>query len=326
MSFSIPDVKTTFDEKFYMTYSRDRPNELIPWIEKHSVPLLTNALHRWSNNTDSFMDMWKYDTDHVIDAGGYNVQSTYADRWGNIKVDEEDVKAELETESPFYPWKVEDYHEWLSQYEDEIEWASVMDYACEDRFDNLWSVQDRVDTTIENTIKHYDLDPDYEVLPVLQGRSVDSYIESYNRLEDAGIKPNVIGLGTICRLSSTEEILEVESKVRDYIDVDFVHGFGVKVDSFSRGATFSSADSAAWVYGASNGRVYTLEQNGDKLRRVEHQEDCSVIRTVESFKTYYAYVTWLKSGKSAVPIEPRLDFREEYENGMDEETFRKRWV
>jgi hypothetical protein len=313
------------DEKFYMTYSRDRPNELIPWIEANDVPLLENAMHRWG--ADGFMDMWQYDTEQVIDAGGYNVQSKYADRWGNRRKSDSEITAETESESPFYPWTVEQYHSWLSKWSDTFEWATVMDYACEERFDTLWSVDERVDATIENTIAHYDMDPDYKVLPVLQGRSIEDYVRSYERLEDAGIPLDHVGLGTVCRLSSTEEIIDFEQQIRDLLDTKVIHGFGVKVDSFERGAKFESADSAAWVYGASNGRIYLLEQDGDNLKKIEREEDSSLIRTVESFKSYYAYVTYLKDGESAVETEPRVSFKDEYlTTDMTEEQFREEWV
>lgn len=315
------------DSKFYMTYSRDRPNELIPWIEKHGVPILENAMHRWSYPTSSFMDMWEYDTEQVIDAGGYNVQSNYADAYGNVIADEKEVEDELSCESPFYPWDVGEYHTWLSNNSNTFDWATAMDYACEERFDPLWSVEDRIDATIDNTIEQFNKNPDYNLLPVLQGRSVDEYVYSYDTLKDHGIPVDTIGLGTICRLSSTDEIVRVENEVRERLDVDAIHGFGVKVDSFNRGAQFDTADSAAWVYGASNGRIYILNSTDGKLIKVEKNEESSLIRTVESFKTYYAYVTYLKSGESAVPTKPRLEFADEYATGgMDEDEFRNRWV
>jgi len=310
-----------------MTYTRDRPNELAPWLQEHNVPILTNALHRWSENTDRFMDMWEYDTDHVIDAGGYNVQSHFADRWGNLKVDDSTLIDEKFSDEPFYPWTVDQYHEFLSTHSDEFEWATVMDYACEERFDSLWSVDSRVEATVENTINHFNKDPDYKVLPVLQGRSIEDYERSYDMLNDHGIPTNHVGLGTVCRLSSTKEIINFENKIRNTLDVDDIHGFGVKVDSFTRGAEFETADSAAWVYGASHGRIQLLERknNGD-LRMREEKSNDSLIRTVESFKTYYAYVTWLKSGTPAIDVEPLFEFADQFDDTMTRDEYKDRWV
>jgi len=280
------------DKRFYMTYARSRPNELVPFIEEHSVPLLTNAFHRWSDNTDRFLHMWEYDTPHVIDAGGYNVQAAY------MKAnDVSEYADEIESSSePFYPYSLDEYHEWLQNHTDEFEWATAMDYACEDRFNELWSVEDRIEATFENTLKHFNKDPSYKVLPVLQGRSVEDYVEFYDRLEDHGIPTDHLGLGTICRLSSEKRIANLEQKVRERTDVDRLHGFGVKIEAFKHGAEFDSADSQAWVYSASNGKVIVDE--GDRMRRIPHND--SLTRTVESFKNYYSYVTRLQSGESAV--------------------------
>lgn len=289
--------------KFYMTYARSRPNELVPWIEQNNVPLLTNAVHRWSERStreDGFLSMWEYDTDHVVDAGGYNVQA----KW----MKENDVSQRgverYKNDAPFYPWTIEQYHNWLCENSEEFEWACVMDYACEERFDGLWSVEQRIQATLDNTIEHFNYNPDYQLLPVLQGRSVEQYVKSYDYLKDHGIPVDYVGLGTICRLSSEKKIVELEKEVREKTGVKDIHGFGVKVNAYKHGANFETADSQAWVYGASNGRVYRLLKENDNLKLTEQDlpED-SMTRTVESFKNYYAYVSWLKDGESALTDE-----------------------
>lgn len=296
-------------QRFYMTYARSRPTELVPWIEEHSVPLLTNAVHRWSTNTDRFLDMWEYDTPHVIDAGGYNVMASWVSQSGSVVAEysDRDIINEVASETPFYPWTVDEYHEWLATHSDEFEWATVMDYACEDRFNELWDYEDRVDATFDNTVKQYsilqDSDADYKLLPVLQGRTVDEYVTFYERLERAGIPTDHVGVGTICRLSSEKRIVDLEQRIRERIGNTRLHGFGIKVNAFKHGATFDSADSQAWVYDASNGRV--LLNTPDGLRRISH--DNSKVRTVESFKHYYAYVTKLQQGTAAVDCMYRDD-------------------
>lgn len=284
-----------------MTYARSRPKQLVPWIEEHNVPLLTNAVHRWSerkNSEDDFLSMWEYETDHVIDAGGYNVQA----KWLKNN-DIRDIGVErYRNDAPFYPWTVEQYHNWLTEHQDEIEWATAMDYACEDRFSELWDVEQRIEATLENTIQQYDMEPEYKLLPVLQGRNVEDYVYCYDYLKDHGIPVDYVGLGTVCRLSSEKKIVELEKDIREQTDVKQIHGFGVKVASYKHGATFDTADSQAWVYGASNGKVYRLKNIDDGgLRLVEEKlPNDSATRTIESFKNYYAYVTWLKTGKSAL--------------------------
>lgn len=315
------------ESRFYMTYARSRPNELVPWIEEHSVPLLTNAVHRWSENTDRFLPMWEYDTPHVIDAGGYNVQRAWVaertDFYGAmekhhaLEAVENDPLAhweELGCDEPFYPFTVGEYHEWLSEHSEEFEWATAMDYACEEKFDPLWSVEKRREATIENTIAHYDLDPDYEVLPVLQGRSVDDYVDSFEQLEDHGIPTDHLGIGTVCRMSSEKRIVRFENEIRDRIGDVRLHGFGVKIEAFKHGGTFESADSQAWVYPASNGKV--VLDDGNRLRSVKMPDNAKV-RTVESFKNYYSYVTRLQQGESAVDVDSGV------EESMDDDSARE---
>lgn len=293
------------ESRFYMTYSRTRPNELSPWIAEHNVPLLENALHRWSEATESFLPMWEYDTPHhVIDAGGYNVMASYVDRGGNLEADRSEVEHELEKDTPFYPWTVEEYHNWLAEHEDEFKWANVMDYACEDRFSELLTVGQRRELTFEATVEQFnqlqDSNADYELLPVLQGRSVDDYVAFYERLEAQGIPTDYVGVGTICRISSEKKLAKYEAEIRARTGVEALHGFGIKIDAFRHGATFDTADSQAWAYHPTNGRA--VLDDGDRLRRVT-MSDNSLARTVASFKHYYSYVSRLQQDESAVDLD-----------------------
>jgi hypothetical protein len=305
-----------------MGYSRTRPNH-IPRIfegdadveliggelnmvesDHDEIPILTNAMHRWSGPKQEFLGPWEYDTQRVLDSGGYNVQADYSDHNGDIydNVSQSDIEEQLEQDAPFYPWTVEQYHGWLFENRQQFEWAAVMDYACEERFDRLWSVEDRIDATIENTIRQFDLHGgEYDLLPVLQGRSLDDYIECYDRLEAAGVPVRKCGLGTVCRLSSSEKIVELEKSLREAREFDYIHGFGVKVDSFSRGATFESADSQAWVWDASHGKESIYNGSGIMTREC----DDSLRRTVVSFREYYRHVYALRNGED--PLGPLQD-------------------
>lgn len=304
---------------FYMTYARSRPDwippiaagekdvsitdsgsvELVDY-DHEQIPILTNVTHRWSDAKGEFLSPFEYETRRCFDSGGYNVQARYADRNGDLKdgVSQHDVKRELSHESPFYPWSVEQYHEWLADHSDTFEWAAVMDYACEERFDSLWSVEDRVDATIRNTIRHFDVhNREYDLVPVLQGRTLWDYIDCYDRLDAAGIPLDRVGLGTVCRLSSSEAIVELEQRLRERREFESIHGFGVKVDSFRRGATFETADSQAWVYDASHGNEVRYVDG----RLEKHHCGDSLRRTVVSFREYYRHVHQLRTGEDPLP-------------------------
>lgn len=299
-------AETTVDlPAFFMTYARSRPQTLVPYIEKHNIPLLTNAVHRWSDNTDRFLDMWEYDTTHTIDAGGYNVQRQWVSErekfYGEmttdhataaIQSDSDEWDEERQKDSPFYPWGVREYHDWLESHADEFAWATAMDYACEAKFDPLWSRDERIEATFENTVRQYDMDPSYELLPVLQGRSADEYVAFYERLEDQGLPTDYVGLGTVCRLSSEKELASIEQEVRERTGVDKLHGFGVKVEAFKHDATFDSADSQAWAYYPSNGKAVIADDG--KLRQIQMTKThLSLERTTISFKEYYNHASTL---------------------------------
>lgn len=304
---------------FYMTYARSRPDWIPPIAagekdvaiagdgsielvdsDHEPIPLLTNATHRWTDAQEAFLDPFEYETRRSFDSGGYNVQARFADRNGELEDDvtQGDVGDELATEVPFYPWSVEDYHRWLCQHADSFEWAAVMDYACEERFDCLWSAQDRVDATVKNTIRHFDRHSgEYGLLPVLQGRTLEDYLDCYDRLDEAGIPLERVGLGTVCRLSSSEAIVDLEQQLRERREFESIHGFGVKVDSFSRGAGFETADSQAWIWDASHGNE--VRYVGGSLDKVSC--DNSLRRTVVSFREYYRHVAQLRTGEDPLP-------------------------
>lgn len=256
--------------QFHMTYARSAKDLIVPYAEWRNIPIMTNASHRYSD-VNGFLELWDYDTPHIVDSSGYTVMKEYGG----------------------YPWSVEDYHNWLSS-SGGFDWAAVMDYACEEKFDEKMSVQERMDRTIENTIEHFELDPDYNLLPVLQGRTVEQYLESYDRLKEHGIPVDRVGLGTVCRISSSKKIVETERRLREETDIEWIHGFGVKINAYKLGATFESADSQAWVYPASNGNAY-IEGDG-KLETVE-MGDSPQARTFSCFKSYYDYVNRIANMK-----------------------------
>jgi len=309
------------DSRFHMAYSNGRWEQLRPWIEKHNVPLLINATSRWSRNRDVFLHMRDYDTPFIIDAGGYNVQS-YHDTHSPTS-----VQQELASDHPFYPWSVQEYHNWLSENQQLFDWACVMDYACEERFDDVWSVEQRMQSTLDNTIEQFNMDPEYDLVPVIQGRSIDQYIDFTDTLQDYGIDVSEVGLGTVCRLSNTNEIISVEQELRERTDIERMHGFGVKIGAYKKGVNFESADSAAWNYPSASGRMLYLSAENGNITTKRVDVDSNLMATVESFMSYYTYVTHLKSGSYATPLDERLEFTHLYETGqIDSEGDYLRWI
>jgi hypothetical protein len=269
--------------------------------------MLKNATLRWSEAKQEFLHMWEYNNPRVIDSGGYNVQADVLKGGGPLP---RRLDWYLHSEgAPIYPFSVKKYHDWLTENSGEFDWAAVMDYACEERFDPLWSVTDRIEATIHNTIKQFDmLSGEYDLLPVLQGRCLDDYLYCYDRLKEVGIPVERCGLGTVCRISSSDEIVDLEHQLRERREFEHIHGFGVKIEAYKMGASFESADSQAWVWHASHGEEY--RDGGHRLESLYVQPSvypelgrshCSLRRTVTSFREYYRYVSRLRGEESALP-------------------------
>lgn len=255
---------------FYMTYHYQYPDIILPMCERKNIPMMVNASSRWSDATGRFLDLihTTESTPLVIDSGGYNVQHNHGE----------------------YPWTVEQYHEWLRNLDRDFEWAAGMDYACEEDFDDIWSVEERRKASLDNLIKHLELDPDYKVLPVLQGRTINQWLEYYDWLEDHGIDTSYVGLGTVCRQANSKKIVEIENALRERTNIDKIHGFGVKIEAYKYGASFETADSEAWAYESANGRVGVFTGGG--YERFHCDDD--VVRKTTTFLSYYLYVKHLR--------------------------------
>lgn len=257
---------------FYMTYNGNRYKHLLlPAANANNIPIMRNAYDRYSTATNQFLELNDVPTtgNLVIDSGGFNV---------------------LNERMKHYPWTVAEYHEWLDALDIEFNWAAIMDFACESRFNDLLSKEERMQKTLENTIAHYDLEPDYPLLPVLQGRTLQDYLEFYDRLDEHGIPTEYVGLGTVCRQSNTTTIVDIERGIRANTDIEKIHGFGVKITAFKLGATFDTADSNAWNMEPSNGNI--VFDGGEKLDVYKSENPRR--RAYRSFLEYYKYASRLQ--------------------------------
>lgn len=262
----IPETEGTF----YMTYDGSNVDEVLPWLERNNIPTMKNASNYWKPKEEEWTSPPDWDSPLIVDCGGYNVQLKYGE----------------------YPWSIESYNDWLNRNSDRVDWAPVMDYACEDRFNDKWHYKERMEATLENTIEQFELEQDgWKLVPVLQGRNIQDYVRFYDWLSDHGIPTDYVGLGTVCRLSNTRKIVSMENKLRKRTDVDKIHGFGVKIEAYKNGAKFESSDSAAWMYPVSFGDYYSYTGSVSKgLVRKELDDDEASIRRLKTMKNYYKYV------------------------------------
>jgi len=255
---------------FYMTC--EKRSRIRAAIESESVPVMQNVMLYHGGN--GLRDFNPYDTSYVLDSGGYSAMNEYGGA---------------------FPWSVKEYHEWLQNAyaERPFDWAAVMDLACEPAFDDVMTVAERQDKTLENTLKHFNHDPDYPLLPVLQGREIDQWIAFHDRLVDHGIDTTYVGVGTLCRQSSSKQIANIEQALRARTDIEAIHGFGVKISAFNYGAVFESADSQAWSWQTKFGNKYTLTStNPPEFKTVDYKNSKQAHR--ESFEAYYPRAVYLQ--------------------------------
>lgn len=158
----------------------------------------------------------------------------------------------------------EQYVAELARYEEQIgqmDWAAPQDWMCEPPMlaRTGLTVAEHQRRTVDNFLRltelwsQYGDHPECPVMPVLQGWTIDDYLHCAILYERAGVDLYrdypVVGVGSVCKRESTEEI---ESVFRVLASLDLpLHGFGVKTAGLSRyGRYLVSADSMAWSYAA----------------------------------------------------------------------------
>ena len=141
----------------------------------------------------------------------------------------------------------------VRRYRDEIgrmDWAAPQDWMCEPFMvaKTGLSVREHQRRTLDNYLELRTLDASLPFIPVLQGWTRDDYLRHVDDYQAAGIDLDAegrVGLGSVCRRQSTDEIGEIVAS----LDGLRLHGFGVKGDGIRRyGWMLASADSMAWSY------------------------------------------------------------------------------
>lgn len=250
-----------------------RRGQLEDLVSNGDIQVMRNVMQFKNKNSLSVSE--PNAKNYVLDSGGYTAMNEFG---GD------------------FPWSVGEYHEWAqSMYEKKpFSWVAVMDLACEPAFDDVISVSERIDRTVENTIKLLEHDPEYPVLPVLQGREIEQWIGCYDKLRDHGIDPEFAGVGTLCRQTSGNKIKEIIRALRSRTDIDAFHGFGVKSTAFKAGVELESADSQAWAWPLKYGMKLSLSNDTPPKLEREDYEDGEDNLHAQCFNAYYTHVSRLQ--------------------------------
>ena len=169
----------------------------------------------------------------ALDSGGYT---------------ELDGRGEWSTTPQRYVDDVRRYADGLGM----MDWASPQDWMCEPWIlkNTGLTVEQHQNLTVENFATLRYLAPEIAWTPVLQGWSLKDYDRCAKLYEVCGFdlsSMDVVGVGSVCRRQSTEEIGEVFTHLHDELGLTNLHGFGVKAAGLTRYADkLKSSDSMAW--------------------------------------------------------------------------------
>lgn len=137
-----------------------------------------------------------------------------------------------------------------------MDFAAQQDWMCEPAIlkKTTLSVKEHQQRTIDNYLELCQLDPTIPWLPVLQGWTLDDYLQ----IIDLYYKHNVplhtlplVGLGSVCRRQNTKEIESIIYTITTQVPNIQLHGFGIKSQGLRLyGRLLASCDSMAWSYQA----------------------------------------------------------------------------
>lgn len=163
----------------------------------------------------------------------------------------------------------ETYVRAVARYDAEIggmEWAAPQDWMVEPQAlaATGLTAAEHLRRTVANLPVLRELWPQYSdascpIVPSLQGdseapTSADDHLSCIGLYEREGIdlvREPLVGIGSVCRLQSTNRIGAVAGAIADALPGVPLHGFGLKIQGLSQVAhLLASADSQAWSRGA----------------------------------------------------------------------------
>jgi hypothetical protein len=156
-----------------------------------------------------------------------------------------------------WTWTAQRYAELVSELHDRmggLDWIAPQDWMCEPFITEKTgkTVEEHLELTVANGLELRRLLPDKPVKFVVQGYRIDQYLRCVDLYRQAGVDlaaEPFVGVGSVCRRESTDEILDV---FRELHGAGLrMHGFGVKSAGFRKYARYlTSADSLAWSFNA----------------------------------------------------------------------------
>lgn len=178
-----------------------------------------------------------------IDSGGFQAAVHYDDK---------------------YPYDARELFEWAKSID--ADFVAGMDWACEEAdalreaptvtvtADTIASVPERIERSIEDQIRQAEVHEEgnwpFTFVPTVQGYSVSDYRYCARRLRQAGVARPYMGLGSVCKRDSPQQIFRILQACQEELPHTEFHLFGatrrVWKDKKFYGY-FVSADTHAWA-------------------------------------------------------------------------------
>jgi len=157
-----------------------------------------------------------------------------------------------------------------------------MDYMCEPFVLERTglTVKEHQARTIDNQIKIMDLLDKYDIrgefAGCIQGWQIEDYLTHIDDLKKNGLITRRMGVGSVCRRNSKNQILEVLRAIKNELPAVKLHGFGVKTDILKEPVVYEcldSCDSMAWSF---DGRREETKQCSNCLSKAKNCANCHV--------------------------------------------------
>jgi len=217
-------------ENFYLG------THVLSWLGQVKIPLFIS--HRQLRKRNIYKLQTSYEW--ALDSGGFSELSMF----GHWTITAKD-----------YVIACKRYNEIIGN----LKWCAIQDYMCEPFIINKTglTVKEHQIRTINSFIELTSLAPEINFIPIIQGFTINEYLEHLEMYDKANINLSAfdtVGIGSVCRRQATKEIAELLQIISSH-NIK-LHGFGVKKQGLALAKNFLySADSMAWSYNGRQERI-----------------------------------------------------------------------
>jgi hypothetical protein len=150
-----------------------------------------------------------------------------------------------------FPFSYDEYTTWLKTFGPQLSWAACWDYPCEPEIaPNDAVVLQRQKRAVTHATALLGYAAPWSWVPVLQGRTTEQYVTHARMYRDAGAVRPYMGIGSLCRRTSINDISSIIDAVTKELPTTVFHLFGVKTQIFRKTdalpSSVASADTGAW--------------------------------------------------------------------------------